>query len=106
MSHSVYGIRLKGDVEVRYVGLTRHSEKWRLRQHFYMNAGRCGASTPFGIWLHENRANVEVFQIWEAETSDQGLVMERGTIEMCTRLGHRLFNRQHVPAESCAQAAA
>lgn len=96
MTYAVYGLRLNGDKEVRYVGFTRKGEQ-RLRQHFYMNAYRAGS--PMADWLRENRKTVEFFTIWEADTSGMALALERGTIEMCLRLGHRLFNHIHVAPE-------
>lgn len=97
MSYVVYGIRLKGDYEVRYVGFSRYRGQVRLRQHFYM-AAREENGTPFAIWLRENHPNIEVFMIWEPDTCDAAVALEHGTIEMCTRLGHRLFNLARVPA--------
>lgn len=97
MKYCVYGIRLKGDHEIRYVGFSRYSGERRLRQHFAM-ASREEVGTPFAAWLHDNRTNVEVFQIWAPATCDEAVALEHGTIEMCVRLGHRLFNRSRVPA--------
>lgn len=102
MSFTVYGLRLRGDPEVRYVGSTRHGADRRLNQHFYLTAGM-QSGTPFATWLRENRKTIECFTIWEADTGDEALSLERGTIEMCLRLGQRLFNRKHVPAELLAQ---
>jgi hypothetical protein len=97
MKYCVYGVRLRGDKEVRYVGFTRYNGQHRLRQHFQMATREDGGS-PFGRWLYEHRADVEVFSIWEPDACDEAVALEHGMIEICTRLGHRLFNRSRVPA--------
>lgn len=92
MSFTVYGIRLKGEVEVRYVGLTYKPIKRRLREH---RATPCvpGLST----WLMDNWERAEVFAIASVTDREQARATEKVIITLCARLNHRLFNRTHVP---------
>ena len=47
----VYGIRLRGEVEYRYVGITTKTASRRFHQHLRVAAG--GRKTPFYDWLRK-----------------------------------------------------
>lgn len=97
MTHTVYGLRLKGDPEVRYVGLTCKDLKRRLRQH------RTGGNSPLlSPWLRENSDEVEIFPIAAVECREEATATEKVMIALCCRLDHRLFNRAHNPKWSQA----
>ena len=92
MTYTIYGIRLKGDREVRYVGLTYRDLKTRLRQH---------RTTPcvrhLMPWLVEHGEQVEVFPIATTENHEEAKTTEKVVISLCVQLNQRLFNRAHVP---------
>jgi hypothetical protein len=93
----VYGLRVCGEVESRYVGATHHSLSHRLRKHFDDAARR---ATPLARWLSANRGRVEIFEIASfPESAGRARVFahERATIASLLRLNHRLLNRMHVP---------
>jgi predicted GIY-YIG superfamily endonuclease len=92
----VYGLRLKGDREVRYVGVTRRGLKFRLQKHVYGAKGRY-PQTPLCRWLVQHRADVEIFSVHETDNRGEAFRRERQMIEMATSLGQRLFNQTHVP---------
>jgi hypothetical protein len=93
MSFAVYGIRLKGDTEVRYIGQTRQE----LRTRHFNHRGEA-ANRPLRDWLRQSgAANVDIFEIARCNTLEQALVTEKVIIALCVRLNHRLFNRDGVP---------
>jgi len=96
MKHTVYAVRLKGDVEMRYVGLTYRNLEFRLRQHI---TSPC--SVDFRAWLIAHRGEIEAFPIAQSYDREIAKATERTVIALCARFGHRLFNRAHVPKE-CA----
>ena len=87
---TVYGLRLKGDKEVRYVGQTGQPEQ-RLFGHF--SQAQMNYQTPLCQWLREHQPSVEMFKIGYAETRAEALAIEKAIIALCRRLDHRLFNR-------------
>jgi hypothetical protein len=94
---TVYGLRLRGDPEVRYVGATHSALERRFRKHVD-DANR--PQTPLARWLAANRGAVEIFGIVSfPETVGRTAVFacERETIALCLKLNHRLFNQMHVP---------
>jgi hypothetical protein len=92
MSFTIYGFRLRADAEVRYVGLTYKKIERRFREHLR------GACVPhLSPWLRENLDRVEVFAIASVDDRLQAKATEKVIITLCARLGHRLFNRTHVP---------
>ena len=100
MTFRVYGIRIKGDLEVRYVGQTSRAPTTRLNQlhtEHCMNWHTHWEGDDFGRWLHYNRDNVEAFDIAECETRKSAKTTEQVVIALCLRLNHRLFNGDHVP---------
>lgn len=95
-AHTVYGLRLRGEREVRYIGTTRRGMKHRLRTHMHQ-ACWLQVGTPLGQWLRANKDNVEIFAIATTDDSQEALGIERTLIAFCLRLNQRLFNRAHVP---------
>lgn len=92
----VYGIRLMGELEARYIGQTVGRGGWRL--HNTLTAAKAmPRKTLFADWLIANADRLEAFDIAAVETRQMARVREREVIETCLALGHRLFNRQHVP---------
>jgi hypothetical protein len=98
VSHYVYGLRLRGDPEVRYVGMTSRAVEQRLAGHMSI-AGCMPRKTAFCWWLLENRAEIEAFKIARVETLEDAVAHEKVFIAFCLKLDHRLFNRKHVPAD-------
>lgn len=92
MTFTVYGIRLKGDPEVRYVGLTYKAIQRRLKEH--LRTACCPSLTPR---LHQNIDEIEIFAIASVADREQAKTTEKVIISLCVRLNHRLFNRAHVP---------
>lgn len=98
---TVYGLRLKDDKEVRYIGQTNGPIELRLLGH--MNAAeRRVTSLQLCDWLSENADDVEIFKIGYADTRSEALGIEKAIIALCLRLEHRLFNRRALPTESVA----
>lgn len=93
----VYGLRLKGDRETRYVGETSGPPEYRLHLHYA--AAKKGRIGPLGDWLLANEGAVEAFKIAEVETRAEARATERAIIALCLRMDQRLFNRAGVPRE-------
>lgn len=96
----VYGLRVKEDREVRYVGETNSLPEFRLYGH-YANA-RCDREylhSALTDWLLENEGNVEAFKIGAADTREEARGLEKAVIALCLRLNQRLFNRTGVPRD-------
>lgn len=97
----VYGLRLKGDTEVRYIGQTSQYLDLRLKGHF--SAAQCmRQGEALATWLVRNEPQIEIFKIGAVDSKAEGLAMERALIAFCLRLNHRLFNRRLLPVE-CEQ---
>lgn len=99
MTHVIYGFREIGSTELSYVGQTKHSGAHRFG---YLRSlartktrGEYDAIDEFSIWL---RGDVEVIELGSARDEQDARRRERETIEACLAMGHRLFNRHHVPA--------
>jgi len=90
--YTIYGLRLIGDKEVRYVGQTRHHLDTRLAGHFGRRRGV--TDSPLQVWLHENRPQVECVKLGFADQPDEARAIENVFIALCGRLDHRLFNRK------------
>jgi predicted GIY-YIG superfamily endonuclease len=88
----VYGLRLKGDKEVRYIGQTNDDPIYRFRTH--MTRARSAGGMRVDPWLLENEGSVEAFKIAACETREEAQSMERAITALCVRLDHRLFNKQ------------
>ena len=90
MTYCVYGIRLRGDKEVRYIGQTNRTPEARIANH---RGDRC--NRPLQTWLLSN--DVEGFEIARCDTREEALATEKVIIALCVRLNHRLLNRDGVP---------
>jgi hypothetical protein len=98
MSYYIYALRLKGDPEARYIGLTSKSPEARLAGH--LSIAKCmPRKTVFVHWLLDNRDNIEAIKLGHVETLAEARIAERTFIAFSLRFGHRLFNRNHVPTE-------
>ena len=92
MGH-VYGVRLLGDVEYRYVGLTTKTLVRRKSEHFKLAAR--GRKTAFADWLRKQPDREMVhFQSLELVLSDLEDLSraEQDWIRMLREEGHRLLN--------------
>lgn len=96
MSATVYGLRLRGDREVRYIGFTRGALPNRLAKHRLGTA--CKASyRPLIPWVREHGDNVEIFPIAKCATVAEARATEAVLIALCLRLNQRLLNGAQVP---------
>ncbi|WP_104103877.1 NUMOD3 domain-containing DNA-binding protein [Arthrobacter sp. 08Y14] len=87
----VYGIRLRGEREYRYVGMTTKTVARRFAQH--LKCARDGRKTPFYDWLRKQdqqgvRAD-ELQEVWDLTDLGQS---EIDWIAYLKRDGHRLLN--------------
>ena len=99
---TVYGVRVKGEREVRYIGQTAHTPEHRLVHLRGEHGGRWNVcqrpcASHFLCWLHQGRANIEAFEIAVCATRAEAKELERATIAICLKLNHRLFNGDFVP---------
>lgn len=88
----IYGIRLSGSTEYRYVGLTEMTVKRRFARH---RAEACsGRRTPFYDWLRREYASeISVDVLEEVRTSREELgLAETRWIDQRRSLGDRLLN--------------
>jgi hypothetical protein len=97
MTFYVYGLRLKGDREVRYVGETSGPPEFRLHLHYA--AARKARLGALGDWLLSHDGDVEAFKIALVDTRKEARASERAIIALCLRLNQRLFNIAGVPRE-------
>lgn len=88
----VYGIRLVGSREFRYVGITTAGVNRRLRQH--LAKARASVRTPFYDWLRKHEADVVVTEVLETVRSDLAALGEAEIvwIALMRSAGHRLLN--------------
>lgn len=98
MSATVYGLRLKGDREVRYIGFTRGDLATRLKKH--RNAEPClpASYMPIRKWVREHGDKVEIFPIAKCDTVAEARKTESILIALCVQLNQRLLNGAQVPA--------
>lgn len=96
--YTVYGLRLIGSKEVRYVGQTNGPVELRLIGHINAAALR-RHNGPLCDWLTANAGQVEIFKIAYAETRAEASGIEKTIIALCSRLEHRLFNQRLLPAQ-------
>lgn len=92
--HEVYGLRLKGSFEVRYVGLTRKAIRYRRNEHIG-RAVNTKSGSPFGLWLTENRDRIEAFAIARCPSREIAQATEKLVIAVCEVTGQRIFNIAH-----------
>ena len=93
----VYGLRLKGDREVRYIGETSYAPEYRLHLHYA--AARKNRTGRLGQWLLSHEGAVESFKIAATDTREDARATERTIIALCLRLNQRLFNLAGVPRD-------
>jgi hypothetical protein len=100
----VYGLRLMGDVECRYIGQTGKTPE--VRRYALVSEGRTRVKQnrlvypgDFWHWLADNHEQIEVFAIGKVDTRAEAVAMERAIIALVLRLGHRLFNITGVPLD-------
>lgn len=93
MSFTIYGLRLKGDEEVRYIGETNTDINFRLLAHC-----RHTKQPALRNWLDTNAGNVEAVTLDVASSRSEAHDLERLAISHHLDLGHRLLNRRSLPA--------
>lgn len=103
MTFSIYGLRRRGDPEVRYIGQTNGPIAVRLHLH-YRAATLRRHNTALCDWLLENSGTIEVFRIAGVETRAAALERERRTIALFAKRGNRLFNMRGLPNSPMALA--
>lgn len=103
---TIYGLRLKGSKEVRYVGQTAKSITVRLDQHITGAGGRKRWNEPLSDWILAHRDQLEIFKIGYADTRDDARALESAIIALCSRLEHRLFNQRWGDSRRQRKAAA
>jgi hypothetical protein len=72
--------------------MTRKRLDVRLGQH--RDTSCCPHLNP---WIAANADKVEIFAIASVDDEREARATEKVIIALCARLGHRLFNRTHVP---------
>lgn len=103
MTHTVYGLRIKGDREVRYIGITGNDVQLRLHIHLMRARGKSREQRTLAQWLVENDGNVEIFPIAKVETKEEAVGHEKAIIALCLRLNQRLLNQRGLPPEHYPQ---
>jgi hypothetical protein len=98
MSYVVYGLRLRGEIEVRYIGQTKRHPDDRLRGHLSYAWGM-PLPTMFAHWLMDNEPQIETFVIDHGDDLADILKKERAAIKVCSAVGHKLFNLHGVSPE-------
>jgi hypothetical protein len=101
MSYYVYGLRVIGERECRYIGLTGKSTPRGRLLNLTGMARSTNRRHPDGLWqwLLDNERNIETFKICKVENVIDGRAMEKAIITIALQLGQRLLNVQHVPDE-------
>lgn len=97
----VYGLRLCGSMECRYVGQTGRDGQARLDALLSQARKLVGwqpAPRTFNLWLTEFADEIETFTFTECPDEASAREEERRAVQTCLAMGHRLFNRQLVPA--------
>lgn len=95
MTITVYGLRIKGDKEVRYIGQSANVEQ-RLASHLRSYV-RMTWPTDFALWLKHNASEIEAVKLAYAPTREEARKIERMVVETFAALDHRLFNQWLVP---------
>lgn len=96
MTIIIYALRVRGELEARYVGQSADPQK-RLQGHLGM-ARNMPWATNFANWLIENRNEIEAVELARAPTRAEARSVERSMVAVCLALNHRLFNQWLVPA--------
>jgi predicted GIY-YIG superfamily endonuclease len=97
MTFVVYGLRIRGDKEIRYIGHSADMNR-RLAGHI-SNSKQMPWATKFATWLRENAPDIEAVQLDVAETRDEARKLERKAVAFCLALDHNIFNQWLVPSE-------
>jgi hypothetical protein len=100
VSFTIYGFRLRGDSEIRYVGMTSRAADTRLR--CLTNEARLYGRRPttgLGGWLLDNEGRIDAFEIVQVATQAEARIAERTAAAALVQAGHALFNRWLVPKD-------
>lgn len=90
---TIYGLRAKGDREVRYVGMTNLPIRQALANH--EKKARCGWHYGPAPWIARVKA-VEIVRLCTCPAS-KARSAERRWVEHYAAAGNRLFNSHLVP---------
>ncbi len=91
MAGFIYGLRLVGDSEFRYVGMTTSTVERRLQQHF--TAAKRGRPYPVYDWLRkQEKESIEAVCLEACGTIDDLEILEIKWAENLRAEGHRLLN--------------
>jgi hypothetical protein len=84
MNYLVYGLCLRTDKIIRYIGSTTRSPSYRLKQHFRIaqNASRL----PVSRWIKHNNYNIDIIILHEAKSRDEMYSQERKRIASTSNL--------------------
>ena len=96
MSYTVYALRLRGEIEARYIGQTQRALADRLHSHI-LAAKLPVRPRPLAVWLIENMGQIEVIDLAAFGDRASAINYERNAISLCAALGNRLFNIHGVP---------
>lgn len=103
MSFTIYAMRAKGELEVRYIGQTSKTPESRIYSESASARSRTKrpylTADAFCHWLVEHEGAVEGIALAKVETRAEANAMERAMVVAFAKLGHRLFNRWLVPVE-------
>lgn len=100
---TIYAMRAKGEIEVRYIGQTTKTPETRVKfetgmaRSFERARWRTKPVEGMYRWLLDNE--VEGVVLATAATRPEANAKEREMVVLFAKLGHRLFNRWLVPAE-------
>jgi hypothetical protein len=100
MTYTIYGLRLRGSTEVRYIGFTSHTPQSRLTR-LDLEARLYGRRPTEGMggWLFNNKGEIEAVELATVATKAEAHAAERAAVLFCLKLNHRLFNTWLVPAD-------
>jgi hypothetical protein len=96
MTFTVYALRLKGETEVRYIGLTNGDPQNRVCNLRSCEVGLHRASL-FGQWLDSHYGDIEALTLATCKDRSEGKAAEIEAITMAVKTGQRLFYRDQVP---------
>lgn len=94
--YTVYGLRVRGTADVRYIGQTNNLLELRLIGH-HRTARRMPRPTRFADWLKSHGGDVEIFSIHICTTRAEAVAKEQLVIHTCVAVGWPIFNQHHVP---------
>jgi hypothetical protein len=73
-NYKIYGLRVNGDSEVRYIGYTKRTLEQRLYHHFYDT--KKGLTYKKCNWIRKHNYNIEIFLIEDNLTYEKALERE------------------------------